>query len=660
MKLKEFIKECNEKEVFKKLSIYVVTSWVLLQVADVLTDPLGLPDESISILIVILIIGFPLNVFLVWKFHLAPMEHRKMKLDSNNNFMNDTDKMSVFQKFYYISIVLFSIVAIGISSLIINKKFYQNAQLDVTSPSDKIAVMKFGNNTGNKDFDIVGKMAVDWIIHGITENGAGKVIKPSTIDEYSKILKASITGKDSRLMIRDYFKPGKVISGNFYLQNEKLLFQGSIQDYHKNDELISFKLVECDSDDPLDCIENLKQIILGYLITNENNVLNYQASPPKFEAYQLMLTALDNYNDLEKYISYMDKAIEIDSNFFEPKVHRVGFYYNEGEYEKADSLLKEIIPDQKNKSRQQNLLNLYDALLKGQNDKAYHYMTNEYNQVPFDLASNSSTMVLALQFVNKPLDVDPIFMEISMDSMDFVKCEYCEYRSYIKAFSDIELGKYSSAKTLLKDALKFIDGSTYLNDPFIIAIVRNGDRLEEEDFILKLEITEPIEEWREICLIAGKEYLLKKDKQHADRYFDKIIASYKGYDHDASYGFALYYKGEFEKSERIFEKLLIIEPENIEILSVLAVSYFKNGKNQKADKAVEQIEALRKQHRFGETDYAIAQYYASRGEKEEALKFLLKAVSQGSFYKQDTFQNDPHFLAYTEDQFFKNILNFWH
>ena len=67
MKLKEFIRECHEKEVFKKLSIYVVTSWVLLQVADVLTKPLGLPDESISILIIILIIGFPFNVFLVWQ-----------------------------------------------------------------------------------------------------------------------------------------------------------------------------------------------------------------------------------------------------------------------------------------------------------------------------------------------------------------------------------------------------------------------------------------------------------------------------------------------------------------------------------------------------------------------------------------------------------------
>ena len=123
MKLKEFIKECHEKEVFKKLSIYVVTSWVLLQVADVLTDPLGLPDESISILIVILVVGFPFNVFLVWKFHLAPMEHRKMKLDSNNNLLNDPRKISVFQKSYYISIALFSIVAIGISSQIINKKF---------------------------------------------------------------------------------------------------------------------------------------------------------------------------------------------------------------------------------------------------------------------------------------------------------------------------------------------------------------------------------------------------------------------------------------------------------------------------------------------------------------------------------------------------------
>ncbi len=122
----------------------------------------------------------------------------------------------------------------------------------------------------------------------------------------------------------------------------------------------------------------------------------------------------------------------------------------------------------------------------------------------------------------------------------------------------------------------------------------------------------------------------------------------------------LYYKGEFEKSERIFEKLLIIEPENIEMLSALAASYFKNGKNKKAKETAERIEAFRKQHQFGQIDYVLAQYYAAKGEKEEALKFLLKAVSQGYFYKQDTFQNDPHFLAYAEDQFFKDILNFWH
>ena len=48
MKLKEFVKECNEKEVFKNLSIYIVSSWVLIQVFSVMWEPFGLPQNSLT------------------------------------------------------------------------------------------------------------------------------------------------------------------------------------------------------------------------------------------------------------------------------------------------------------------------------------------------------------------------------------------------------------------------------------------------------------------------------------------------------------------------------------------------------------------------------------------------------------------------------------
>ncbi len=139
--------------------------------------------------------------------------------------------------------------------------------------SDKIAVEIFGNNTGDPKNDIIGKMTSDWIIHGISENNIGQVISQKTVDDYAGIVMAGVNPSRSNNLLKEYFKPGKTISGNFYQKDDKLLFQGSLIEANNNDKQMSFKLVECDSDNPLDCSEQLKQLILGYLVMNENPLL---------------------------------------------------------------------------------------------------------------------------------------------------------------------------------------------------------------------------------------------------------------------------------------------------------------------------------------------------------------------------------------------------
>ncbi|WP_373019252.1 hypothetical protein, partial [Muriicola sp.] len=59
MNLKDFIKECHEKEVFKNLSIYIVSSWVLIQVFSEIYEPIGLPKISMTYLLLALLISFP-------------------------------------------------------------------------------------------------------------------------------------------------------------------------------------------------------------------------------------------------------------------------------------------------------------------------------------------------------------------------------------------------------------------------------------------------------------------------------------------------------------------------------------------------------------------------------------------------------------------------
>ena len=60
--------ELRERSVFRALVAYTVGAWVLLQVADVTFDRLPIPESSMTVLIVLVIIGFPATFILAWAY----------------------------------------------------------------------------------------------------------------------------------------------------------------------------------------------------------------------------------------------------------------------------------------------------------------------------------------------------------------------------------------------------------------------------------------------------------------------------------------------------------------------------------------------------------------------------------------------------------------
>ena len=662
MNFKNFIEECHDKEVFKKLSIYIVSCWVLLQVLAVTWEPLGLPQKSVTFFIILALIGFPVSGLLVWKYHLVDLDYKDLSLNEEGNLVKSELKNSPFQKMYFSVLLVVSIISLLIVALIINNNFNSNSASQNIEVSNKIAVLKFGNNTGDKKYDIVSKMTADWVIHRITESNVGQVISPEIVDDYVGLINTSsdLTPLDNERIIKEYFSAGKLISGNFYLKNNKLLFQGSITDGEKNIQLISFKLVECDSEVPLECIEKLTQLILGYLISEDNENSNLQEdSPPKFEAYKYLIDAKENIANPELYVDFLDKSIEADENYFEPKVLKVAYYYNIGEYKKSDSLRKLIIPTSYTNQRQLNLLNLYEALLKGNNKKVYYFSQKEYAITPFDLLSNSSFMTIALQFVNKPEDVNPIFDEISMKGMDVENCAYCEYRIYVKALSEIELGNYDSAIDLLVDINEKIN-KPKLQRTLITAYIRSKNDVKLNEFISRLEISNTINDIQNLYLHIGKEYLLLNLNEKAAIYFNKLIASCKENNEDGNLALAYYFTENYTKAATLFHQELVKDPNNINVLSKLASCEYKVGEIAQSKVTLDKLKNLESDYQYGTVDYAIAQYYAIAGEKEEVMKHLLKAVSQGNLYTPTSYMNDPIFASYFEDEKFKEILTFWH
>lgn len=72
MKLQQFILELRSRKVYHTAAVYCAGAWALLQVADVIFPVVGLPDWTISAVLVIAAIGFPVALLLSWLFELTP------------------------------------------------------------------------------------------------------------------------------------------------------------------------------------------------------------------------------------------------------------------------------------------------------------------------------------------------------------------------------------------------------------------------------------------------------------------------------------------------------------------------------------------------------------------------------------------------------------
>jgi adenylate cyclase len=65
------IKELQRRNVFKVAIAYVVSSWLLAQVVDLVLDNFHAPDWAMKALLVALAIGFPISLIISWVYEVT-------------------------------------------------------------------------------------------------------------------------------------------------------------------------------------------------------------------------------------------------------------------------------------------------------------------------------------------------------------------------------------------------------------------------------------------------------------------------------------------------------------------------------------------------------------------------------------------------------------
>lgn len=223
----------------------------------------------------------------------------------------------------------------------------------------------------------------------------------------------------------------------------------------------------------------------------------------------------------------------------------------------------------------------------------------------------------------------------------------------------LELGEYEKVIDLLDEVILFSDRLT-LKKALIAAHIKLQNYEIVHEVISDFETKMDINDWLNLSLYTGKMLLIENKDEIAGKFLEKVISNANPEDQEFLLAEALYYNEEYTKSELLFKNLVSSDPDNIEYHALLTICYKKNGKESEALEGLKIMESLRENYQYGALDYAFGQYYAAVNDEENIRKHLLRAVSDGHWYANYTFKNDPHFRYVKSKNYFKEIMNYWH
>jgi TolB-like protein/Flp pilus assembly protein TadD len=69
--LDSFLAQLRQRQIFKVATIYAVSAWPLIQIADLAVPALGLPDSVMTLLLQIFLVGFPMSLIFAWLYNFT-------------------------------------------------------------------------------------------------------------------------------------------------------------------------------------------------------------------------------------------------------------------------------------------------------------------------------------------------------------------------------------------------------------------------------------------------------------------------------------------------------------------------------------------------------------------------------------------------------------
>jgi TolB-like protein len=154
--MQRFLTELKQRKVYKVAVVYAGVAWLLLQLVDVIFPPLGLPEWSIPLVLVIAAVGFPVALVLAWVFDLTPEGVTRTQTAAPT-------QLHALSLSRVIEFALIGALVCAVGYLYLDRIALQRdkAEVERMVSTKAVAVLPFEDLTASRDHD--------WLADGMTE-----------------------------------------------------------------------------------------------------------------------------------------------------------------------------------------------------------------------------------------------------------------------------------------------------------------------------------------------------------------------------------------------------------------------------------------------------------------------------------------------------------
>jgi len=316
--------------------MYAATAFIIMEAGDIMLPRLGLPDWTVTFIIILLIVGFPITVILSWIFDFTS---EGIKKTESVKAAKGKPQPELAKRKFRVSSLINAVLIVIVLVLAYPKIFNRDKFKDIRNEDGRIsvAVMPFENMTGDASLDYFRKGLSSLIINGLGNSTELAVLDDLTMFEVTEsvdeVFKAQLIPVQNK-KIAEKARTETYITGNFHGRDSIYWIMANLYETKNNNIIKTFRIEgNLKSSRYMDIADILCNEVKDFLeikvLEQEADYDFREAYPKSAEAYRYFIEGMNNILTAE-YMSGVEalkKALEIDSTFTFASFY-IAFAYN--------------------------------------------------------------------------------------------------------------------------------------------------------------------------------------------------------------------------------------------------------------------------------------------------------------------------------------------